>query len=69
MKGSFAEALAAVARAAQHTSYLIYRRRDAQDSVRFEERVEVELISVGAHYERDLDNTRPHRASGGSASM
>ena len=51
-EGSFAEALAAVARAAQHTSYLIYRRRE-RGTVRFEERVEVELISVGAHYERD----------------
>lgn len=62
---SFAEALAAVARAAQHTSYLIYRRR-ARGTVRFEERVEVELISVGAQYERDLTvpgRTGPRRFS------
>ena len=64
-EGSFAEALAAVARAAQHTSYLIYRRR-ARGAVRFEERVEVELISVGAQYERDLTvpgRTGPRRFS------
>lgn len=49
----FAEALATVARAAQHTSYLIFRRRE-RGTVRFEERVEVELISVGAQYQRDI---------------
>ena len=59
------EALATVARAAQHTSYLVFRRR-ARSKVRFEERVEVELISVGARYERDLTvpgRTGPRRFS------
>ncbi len=62
---SFAWTLAAVARAAQHTSYLIYRRRE-RGTVRFEERVEVELISVGAQYQRDLTvrgRTGPRRFS------
>ena len=60
-----AEALAAVARAAQHTSYLVYRRR-ARGTARFEERVEVELIGVRAQYERDWvvqGRTGPRRFS------
>lgn len=64
-EGGVAEALAAVARAAQHTSYLIYRRR-ARGTATFEERVEVELIGVGAHYERDwvvTGQTGPRRFS------
>lgn len=61
----FAMALAAVARAAQHVSYLIYRRR-ARGTVRFEERVEIELIGVGAAYTRDFTvqgQTGPRRFS------
>jgi len=61
----FATALATVARAAQHVSYLIYRRRP-RSTVRFEERVEIELIGVGAVYARDITvqgQTGPRRFS------
>ena len=58
-----AEALATVARAAQHMSYLVYYRR-VRTAVRFEDRVEAELIGVGARYKRDAEvwgRTGPHR--------
>jgi hypothetical protein len=58
---TIADALASVARAAQHASYLIYRRRP-RTPLKFDERVEVELIGVGASYERDFTvqgHTRP----------
>ena len=53
-ESEFAAALASVARAAQHASYLIYRRR-VRSTQRFEDRVEAELIGIGAHYERDVE--------------
>ena len=58
-----AKALATVARAAQHMSYLVYYRR-VRTAVRFEDRVEAELIGVGARYKRDAEvwgRTGPHR--------
>lgn len=58
-----ADALASVARAAQHASYLIFRRR-VRNTQRFEERVETELIGVGAQYQRDVEvrgRTGPRR--------
>ena len=58
-----AEALATVARAAQHMSYLVYYRR-VRTVPRFGDRVEAELIGVGARYERDVEvwgRTRSHR--------
>ena len=58
-----AEALATVARAAQHMSYLVYYRR-TRTVPRFEDRVEAELIGVGARYKRDAEvwgRTGPHR--------
>ena len=58
-----AEALATVARAAQHMSYLVYYRR-VRTAARFEDRVEAELIGVGARYKRDVKvwgRTRAHR--------
>ena len=61
----FAAALATVARAAQHVSYLIYRHRPRR-TVRFEERIEIELINAGAAYERDYTvqgKTGEHRFS------
>ena len=48
-----AEALATVARAAQHMSYLVYYRR-TRTVPRFGDRVEAELIVVGARYKRDV---------------
>jgi hypothetical protein len=50
-EGGFAEALTAVARAAQHTSYLAYRGR-ARGTGRFEEQVQTALLRVGARFER-----------------
>lgn len=58
-----AEALATVARAAQHMSYLVYYRR-TRTVPRFGDRVEAELIGVGARYKRDVKvwgRTRAHR--------
>ena len=58
-----AEALATVARAAQHMSYLVYYRR-TRTVPRFGDRVEAELIGVGARYKRDVKvwgRTRTHR--------
>ena len=58
-----AEALATVARAAQHMSYLVYYRR-TRTVPRFGDRVEAELIVVGARYKRDVKvwgRTRAHR--------
>ena len=58
-----AEALATVARAAQHMSYLVYYRR-TRTVPRFGDRVEAELIGVGARYKRDAEvwgRTGPHR--------
>ena len=58
-----AEALATVARAAQHMSYLVYYRR-VRTAARFGDRVEAELIGVGARYKRDVKvwgRTRAHR--------
>ena len=51
-EGGFAEALTAVARAAQHTSYLVHRSRP-RATVRFDEQVEALLRGVAARYERD----------------
>ncbi len=50
-EGGFAEALTAVARAAQHTSYLAYRSR-ARGTGKFDEQVQAALLRVGARFER-----------------
>ncbi len=50
-EGGFAEALTAVARAAQHTSYLVYRGR-GRATGRFEEQVQDALLRVGVRFER-----------------
>ena len=47
----------------QHMSYLVYYRR-TRTVPRFEDRVEAELIGVGARYKRDAEvwgRTGPHR--------
>lgn len=50
----FASAFDAVARVAQHVSYMVYRRR-TRTVTTFEERVEVDLIQIGASYDRDIE--------------